>query len=818
MLGISLLRGEQRLIELTQRPGTEGAGSRRMRRLPAAAVRYVSKLHPIGVVRVSSLVSARLSLRLDGLKLAGFERGSSAQAIATPQSCVAKRERCRKPGRRRRNGGERALMAGPTPPTAAAADTTPRAHDGWMIRGSGTHMIRGESSPVNGKYPCEDRHRICSHHLPTLPPSSSDPRDTATGRSKRARDVCPVVDGASDSFDSTRLQLSIVHASRIDGRGDGTFAGETHCMHERTSDATIVVTDAAMSISPRLYCTQRARAPVHACMSLAGSLLRLQISSSINARLSVPSLVTGPDLRRRAIDDDAVLLIIHESVRNNSRSPVTGRTAQKIPRPAGRPPASACYGRLAVSPYLTPCDRTRTAATFSTARTFTQSHTPHQRGTDVTVTAPPQCLLDTFPTAPPSLAWLLLVLARLVTWRTRASDQRLPAATWRAGGVGFNRSTDRQASRARIKKTPAALLPAEMVAAAAKAIARETRHHARARAREREDTADGGDRRRSSFVGGDMMDQLSLVPYEAAGGGGEGAAGGKYKECMRNHAAAMGGQAFDGCGEYMPSSPPDSLKCAACGCHRSFHRRAAASCGGSGPPAFFRQPPPPAPTPALLPAPHLNYHPHHHQAALQGFLPSVPAAPAALPHLALPYHAVVPSAAAAPWLGARSGSETPPRADDFGVAGLGLGGSGSGSFGRKRFRTKFTPEQKERMREFAEKQGWRIQRNDDGALERFCDEIGVKRQVLKVWMHNHKHQLASNNNNSPASAAAAGGIGMGINTAGAGVDTGTGVTGDGEDDDDEDDTDDSPPRAAVSSPSPSPISPIEGGFLRTLPR
>ncbi|KAG2566296.1 zinc-finger homeodomain protein 8-like [Panicum virgatum] len=285
-----------------------------------------------------------------------------------------------------------------------------------------------------------------------------------------------------------------------------------------------------------------------------------------------------------------------------------------------------------------------------------------------------------------------------------------------------------------------------------------------------------------------MMDQLSLVPYEGAGGGGDG----KYKECMRNHAAAMGGQAFDGCGEYMPSSP-DALKCAACGCHRSFHRRAAGSsspsCGAAAP-VFFRPPP---------------QH-YHHQAALQAFLPSVPAA--AAPHLALPYHAVpnaAAAAAAAPWL-ARSGSETPPRADDFGVAaGTGTGsgsgsGSGSGGFGRKRFRTKFTPEQKERMREFAEKQGWRIQRNDDGALERFCDEIGVKRQVLKVWMHNHKNQLAST---SPAAAAAEG---IGINPAapgmGTGAGSGAGVSGDGHDDD----TDGSPPHAAVSSPSPSPIS------------
>ncbi|CAD6263662.1 unnamed protein product [Miscanthus lutarioriparius] len=308
-----------------------------------------------------------------------------------------------------------------------------------------------------------------------------------------------------------------------------------------------------------------------------------------------------------------------------------------------------------------------------------------------------------------------------------------------------------------------------------------------------------------------MMDHLSLVPYDGASGGGD-AGGGKYKECMRNHAAAMGGQAFDGCGEYMASSP-DSLKCAACGCHRSFHRRAAALAppGSScAPPVFFRPTPPLAlPAPPTPQQQHFHHH-HHHQAAaaaLQALFPSsVPVL--APPHLALPYHAVPNAAVAAPppWLDTRAGSETPPRTDDFGIGvGVGfvpgsVGGSGSGSFGRKRVRTKFTPEQKERMREFAEKQGWRIQRNDDGALDRFCDEIGVKRQVFKVWMHNHKNQVAS------AAAAAAGiGIGIGINPsvgAGAGVGVGVGVTGDGDDED----TDDSPPGAAVSSPSPSPIS------------
>lgn len=57
---------------------------------------------------------------------------------------------------------------------------------------------------------------------------------------------------------------------------------------------------------------------------------------------------------------------------------------------------------------------------------------------------------------------------------------------------------------------------------------------------------------------------------------------------------------------------------------------------------------------------------------------------------------------------------------------------------KKRFRSKFTPEQKEKMVEFAERVGWRIPREDDVEVQRFCLEIGVKRQVLKVWMHNNK--------------------------------------------------------------------------------
>ncbi|VFQ86637.1 unnamed protein product [Cuscuta campestris] len=50
----------------------------------------------------------------------------------------------------------------------------------------------------------------------------------------------------------------------------------------------------------------------------------------------------------------------------------------------------------------------------------------------------------------------------------------------------------------------------------------------------------------------------------------------RYAECQRNHAANIGGHAVDGCREFMPCGAEGTaaaLTCAACGCHRNFHRR-----------------------------------------------------------------------------------------------------------------------------------------------------------------------------------------------------------------------------------------------------
>ncbi|KAG1369921.1 zinc-finger homeodomain protein 2 [Cocos nucifera] len=194
--------------------------------------------------------------------------------------------------------------------------------------------------------------------------------------------------------------------------------------------------------------------------------------------------------------------------------------------------------------------------------------------------------------------------------------------------------------------------------------------------------------------------------------------GGKYGECMRNHAAAIGGHAFDGCMEFMPGGEEgtlEALKCAACGCHRNFHRRGGFSSSDPRRPLLLKA----APLPAFLPPP---------------------------PHpMPLPFHAIhppppppLPQPMAYQVDRSRVGSETPPRREEPLQPADGPRGSG-----RKRFRTKFTQEQKEKMQAFAEKLGWRIQKHDDVALEEFCVEVGVKRHVLKVWMHNNKNHLSS---------------------------------------------------------------------------
>lgn len=224
----------------------------------------------------------------------------------------------------------------------------------------------------------------------------------------------------------------------------------------------------------------------------------------------------------------------------------------------------------------------------------------------------------------------------------------------------------------------------------------------------------------------------------------------RYRECLKNHAASIGGNVMDGCGEFMPSGEEgtvEALKCAACECHRNFHRR---ETGGGGeysqpfmtnyyyshnpnenngirtttnhqiqpPPSHHRQ--------------HLQHQHHQHQ-FYRHYSPSL-ASPAMGPMMMA--------------FGGAGRGAAESSSEDLNMFQYNAGGAAqqmavppSFSVSKKRFRTKFSKEQKDRMHEVAEKLGWKIQKEDDEEVQQLCDELGMKRQVFKVWMHNNKQAM-----------------------------------------------------------------------------
>ncbi|WOH00417.1 hypothetical protein DCAR_0519777 [Daucus carota subsp. sativus] len=205
-----------------------------------------------------------------------------------------------------------------------------------------------------------------------------------------------------------------------------------------------------------------------------------------------------------------------------------------------------------------------------------------------------------------------------------------------------------------------------------------------------------------------------------------------YRECQKNHAASIGRYVVDGCGEFMASGEEgtaQALKCAACQCHRSFHRRDIedADCSqqlivlannqynypqhpsrneintgtrGSGKTQFYQ--------PSMLPT--------HHHGSHRG--PGIMA-----------FH------------GPKDSSSKDLNMFRVNVKGREKTMTDKAPSSKKRFRTKFSREQKVRMQQLAEELGWKIHRNEDEEqVEQLCHELGVKRSVFKVWMHNNKQK------------------------------------------------------------------------------
>ncbi|RZC04257.1 zinc-finger homeodomain protein 11-like [Glycine soja] len=223
-----------------------------------------------------------------------------------------------------------------------------------------------------------------------------------------------------------------------------------------------------------------------------------------------------------------------------------------------------------------------------------------------------------------------------------------------------------------------------------------------------------------------------------------------YKECLKNHAASIGGHALDGCGEFMLSSStvpsdPRSLKCAACGCHRNFHRREPQENNlnnnlKNNNPTFLNciytlSAPAPLSHRAMSQStsPSLSSSPSHSQSPISS--PSPPP----LSHVP-PYHASAPHMLLA--LGSAYSAEPSDEHHHHQQQqhkSFNLSMMRSENPTKKRYRTKFSKEQKEKMHSFSEKLGWRMQKGDDGLVQEFCNDIGVSRGVFKVWMHNNKN-------------------------------------------------------------------------------
>ncbi|XP_019450412.1 PREDICTED: zinc-finger homeodomain protein 4-like isoform X2 [Lupinus angustifolius] len=208
----------------------------------------------------------------------------------------------------------------------------------------------------------------------------------------------------------------------------------------------------------------------------------------------------------------------------------------------------------------------------------------------------------------------------------------------------------------------------------------------------------------------------------------------RYRECLKNHAAAMGGNATDGCGEFMPSGEDGTIEafnCSACHCHRNFHRKEV-----EGDPS----PPPPPPPHDLFNFSRRKFligPPHHHKN--NNILPPEALGYPTPTRTVPPHHMIMPYNIGGPLLAASESDEQ----EEGGVA---RSAAAAQLLVKKRHRTKFSQEQKEKMLSFAEKVGWKIQKHEESVVQQFCQDIGVKRRVLKVWMHNNKHNLAKKMN------------------------------------------------------------------------
>ncbi|KAJ1408877.1 Homeodomain, ZF-HD class [Sesbania bispinosa] len=150
-----------------------------------------------------------------------------------------------------------------------------------------------------------------------------------------------------------------------------------------------------------------------------------------------------------------------------------------------------------------------------------------------------------------------------------------------------------------------------------------------------------------------------------------------------------------------------------------------------------------------------NYHSHsyypnpnkHNNGHLQ--FPTPPSSSLSLHHHRFSHVVATPTAGPVPPLMMAFGGPAESSSEDLNMFQCNAGAQFSVQvppLSKKRFRTKFSQQQKDRMMEFAEKLGWKIQKHDEQEVQQFCSQVGIKKQVFKVWMHNNKQVMKKQQN------------------------------------------------------------------------
>ncbi|XP_010068685.2 zinc-finger homeodomain protein 10 [Eucalyptus grandis] len=163
-----------------------------------------------------------------------------------------------------------------------------------------------------------------------------------------------------------------------------------------------------------------------------------------------------------------------------------------------------------------------------------------------------------------------------------------------------------------------------------------------------------------------------------------------YNECLHNHAANLGRYMVDGCHEYSPKIISADLLCAACGCHRNYHRKV----------TIFD----PDNTEASG-----NHSPGDH-------------------NLITPKEESFDHEAVPPMIGTGGEDERLNQLVDP-----------AQHEKKKRPKSRFTKEQVEQMRAFAENLGWSTRdRSRVPEIMVFCASMGITKVVFTTWLYNNK--------------------------------------------------------------------------------